>query len=401
MLRFFLSRAAGDDDSYALRFFRDLSATIREIADVAGDVGFVEASDAGGRAPWSIAARDALTSCRTFVALCSPRYFLSERNGRQWWIFADRIRRYERATGQRPPALIPVLWSSAGEAEHPGGGDRRGELGNEPIRQLIRLRSRRPQYETYLAELAGRIMTCAETHPLPESEPDFDPDRIPNAFDLGGADATTETPEALAFAEAPTQRVHFVVAAGSRSEMDEVRNDLRFYGERGRDWAAYHPTLAEPLVAHARALAGERLFGSDVSDLDQLAHRVDQARRNNEIVVLLVDSWVTRLAGYQRMLAEFDGRGESGVAVLAPASSTDPETVRHRGELRAQLGRTFPHNLNRGDQLVRIEIDSPESFEIDLVTALEEAQNRIFSHGRVFRRPAGDEPPDRPILQGP
>jgi FxsC-like protein len=402
LLRFFLSRAAGDDDSYALRFFRDLSAVIREVADVAGDVGYVEAPDAGGRAPWSIAARDALTSCRTFVALCSPRYFLSERNGRQWWIFADRIRRYEQATGQRPPALIPVHWSSAGEADHPGGGDGpASDLADEPIRQLIRLRSRRPRYEAYLTELAGQIVACSEAHRLPVSEPDFDLDRVPNAFDLSGADALAGAPDVPAFAEAPTQRVHFVVAAGSRSEMDEVRNDLRFYGERGRDWAAYHPALAGPLVAHARALAGERLFGSDVSDLNQLGQRVDQARRNNEIVVLLVDSWVTRLADYQRMLAEFDGRAESGVAVLAPASSTDAETVRHRGELRAQLGRTFPHNLNRGDQLVRIEIDSPESFEIDLVTALEEAQNRIFSHGRVFRRPAGDEPPDRPILQGP
>nr|MDT0658257.1 FxsC protein [Micromonospora sp. DSM 115978] len=399
MLRFFLSRAAGDDDSYALRFFRDLSAKVREVADEDGDVGFVEASDASGQAPWSIVARDALTTSQTFVALCSPRYFLNERCGRQWSIFADRLHRHEQATGRRSPALIPVLWSSAGEATEPSrGGQWAGGVGDSgvPVRQLIRLRSLRPQYEAYLADLARHIVACSEANDLPESEADFEPDRVPNAFDLDGPVVGHR-----AFAEEPTQRVHFVVAAASRTEMDEVRNDLRFYGERGRDWAAYHPTLSGPLVAHARALAGERLFGSDVSDLDELASRVDQARRNNEIVVLLVDSWVTRLASYQRILADFDDRGDAGVAVLAPASTADAETVRHRGELRAQLGRTFPRNLNRGDQLVRLEIDSPESFEIDLVAALEEAQNRIFSHGVVFRRPAEEASPDRPILQGP
>lgn len=395
MTQFFLSRAAGDDDSYAIRFFRDLSAKVREISGVDGEVGFVETVDSDSRSPWSAPARNALAGCQVFVALCSPRYFLSERCGRQWWIFADRLDRYAKQTGQHPPALLSVLWSGSG-----GVDDAPGD-GGLAVRQLIRLRSHRPRYEALLTTLATQIVRAVEEHRIPPASPNFDPGTVPSAFDYAGVESALQTPSAKDLAEAATQQVHFIVAAGTRAEMGAVRDDVRFYGDRGQDWAAYRPALSGPLVAHARTLAAERLFRSDVVDLDDLSERLDRARRNNEIVVLLVDAWITKLAAYRRILAEFDDRTDSSVAVLAPANVTDAETVRHSGELRAGLAQTFPQNLARGDQLVRIEIESPESFEIDLVSALEEAQNRIFSRGRVFRRPVQDTPAERPILQGP
>ncbi|MDG4784475.1 FxsC protein [Micromonospora sp. WMMD1102] len=280
---------------------------------------------------------------------------------------------------------------------------------SEPVRQLIRLRSHRPRYEALLAVLAGQIASTVEEHRIPPSSPNFDLAKVPNAFGYTavgpsgrtGHESSVQTPIRKDLAGTVSQRVHFIVAAGSRTEMGGIREDLRFYGDRGRDWAAYRPVLPEPLVAHACALAADRLFGSDVADLVDLSNRLDRARRNNEIVVLLVDAWITRLVSYQRILAEFDRRSDPSVAVLAPASLADAETVRHGGELRAGLVRMLPHRLAREDQLVRTEIDSPEAFEADLVAALEEAQNRIFSNGRVFRRPARNDPVERPILRGP
>lgn len=400
MLRFFLSYAAHDDDSYTLRFFRDLSGRVRELARTDGDVGFVDARNVDNEPVWSAPAWDALTSCRTFVALCSPRYFLSARCGREWSIFAARLRRYEQANGRSAPALLPVLWS--GE-DVPRQFD---EVGHEPLRQLIRLRSLRPRYEAYVTGLARQIVACSDAHDIPPADPDLDPTTAPNAFDPAGSARGVDSapgvdPVPPSLASSPAQQVHFVVAAGTLAEMGAVRNDLRYYGERGQDWAPYRPAQPAPLVTHARAIAADRLFGSDVADLDGLADRLDQAHRNNDIVVLLVDSWATKLSAYQRILADFDGRADSAVAVLAPENGADAETVRHRGELRARLTGTLAQSIARSDQLVRIEIDSAESFECDLRLALEEAQNRIFSHGRVFRRPTGDEPADRPILQGP
>jgi FxsC-like protein len=393
--QFFLSRAPGDDDSYALRFFGDLSDKVREVTGTDGPVGFVDTVDTDGRSPWSAEAWHALSSCRVFVALCSPRYLLSERCGREWWVFAERLRRYERTTGEHAPALIPIVWSDGGG---PGGS------GDEEVRQLIRLRSLRPRYETFLDSLARRIVGSGERHDIPPSSPDLDPATVPNAFDQATAIGTRiQPPTPPSPADAATRRVHFVVAAGTRAEMGEVRDDVRFYGDHARDWQPYRPALSGPLVIHAQALAAGRLFDSEVAGLDGLAERVEHADHNNEIVVLLVDSWITKFSAYRRTLAEFDRDrpNGSGTAILAPTSAADGETLRHRSELRSELTDALRNHLTKREQLARIDIESPDSFGGSLVAVLEEAQNRIFSHGRVFRRPAGGQSTDRPILQGP
>jgi FxsC-like protein len=399
--QFFLSRAAGDDDSYSLRFFRDLSAKVAEFAGGDGDVGFVDVDHRSGvdpGSPWSTAAWDALLSTQVFVALCSPGYYLNDRCGREWWIFAERLGRYERLTSRRAPALIPVPWSGADAAR---GGQADPDGGDE-VRHLVRLRSLRPRYEAYVAALARQIVDTAREHRIPELDPEPDRATIPSVFDAADLrDSATQLPDPKEFAPAATQHVHFVVAAGSRAEMATVRNDLQFYGDQGRDWAPYHPALGGPLAAPARSVAAGRLFGAEIAKLDDLPGCIERARRNNEIVVLLVDAWITKLSRYRSALAIFDERDEPTVAMLAPASDTDPETSIHRGELRSDLHDTFHRNLRRGDTLVRIEIDDTEAFEADLVAVLEEAQNRIFRHGRVFRRPAEEIPAQRPILQGP
>jgi FxsC-like protein len=259
----------------------------------------------------------------------------------------------------------------------------------------VRLRSERAKYEAYLDALARRIADLLRTAALPEADADLDPETASNAFDHPDQVRLTVPPAT------ETRRVHIVVAAGSRTEMSTVRDDVTFYGDRSGDWSPYRPADREPLAAQARAVAAEQLLGSEVTDLDQLPQRADLARENNDIVVLLVDSWTTKLAAYRGKLMAFDERDDATVAILAPANTADPETVRHRGELRSELSTALPHSLHHHDALVRIEIGDQESFQKDLATALQEAQNRIFSRGRVFRRPTDDPPTGRPILQGP
>jgi FxsC-like protein len=183
--------------------------------------------------------------------------------------------------------------------------------------------------------------------------------------------------------------------------MTKVRTDLQFYGDRREDWAPYRPSLPESIATHAQRISASRFLDSDVTEVSQLTDRVDHARENNELVVLLVDSWITKLADHRSALATMDSRDEPALAILAPVSETDRETSRHRGELRSGLRSVLQRSLARKDQRLRIEIDDTRSFEIDLVTALEEAQNRIFQHGRIFRAPVARAPFGRPILQGP
>jgi FxsC-like protein len=141
--------------------------------------------------------------------------------------------------------------------------------------------------------------------------------------------------------------VHFVIAAGTRDEMRVVRQDVGFYGERQEDWAPYHPSLAQSLAARASEIAAERLFGSEVVPIGAVSDQVELAQERNEIVVLLLDSWVLGLESFRRMLARFDQVEESAVAVLVPASREDVETSEQLVKLRGGVLRAFPHCARR------------------------------------------------------
>jgi FxsC-like protein len=374
--QFFLSRAVGDDDRYVTRFFRDLSLRVGELTRAHGDVGYLRPADGPA---WPNELLEALSSCQAFVELRSPASVLSQSCAVERGLFAERLRRHIARGEPAVDALIPVIWSKD-PVDLPTDAGKVGEL--------IRNRAARPEYEALLTDVAARIAALVAAGGLAQADGNLDPARV--AIEV--ADASS------------SRQVHFVVAAAGTEEMSsaQVRSDLRFYGEEGRDWHPYDPaTHASPLADQACAVAADLLFGADVSDLRQLAERVEAARQHNHIVVLLVDSWVTRLPARREQLSSLAKTGEATVALLAPLSAADPETLSHRDELRSGLSKALPIEITEREVPSRWGIDTSEAFVENLTSALEEAQNRIFSRGRVFRRPAVENSMGRPILQGP
>lgn len=405
MLYFFLSHAAGNDD-YLRRFHRDLSAEVRALAGVDGEVGYLSTTSRTTGQGWPTTAERAIQTCRTFVALCSPQYFQSEISGREWSVFADRLDRHQRETGILSDALIPIVWDSGGAGRDalaaPGATLAPPSPGGAGVHRLIRLRSWRNEYLAFLSSLARRIVAAAEAGPVGSSDAGPGLATARNAFDISGQDGTAATWIQLDTpAASSAQRVHFVIATGTREEMAAVRNDIRYYGASRREWAPYRPALPEPLVTRARSVAAEHRFGSDVVDLERLPEQIAQAHQNNDIVVLLVDAWATRIGEYRQALTDYDSGAESAVAVLVPASRDDAETARHRSELRSELNNVFLHTSSCHDPMFRSEIETAAEFEDDLESALEAARNRIYRTGRVFRQPSNRSASERPILEGP
>jgi FxsC-like protein len=375
----FLSAAAGDDDPYVAEFFQDLRRELARISPAPAGKDYLSvASNRGAAWPAEMALR--LATADVFVALCSPRYFLNETCGRQWSAFRDRL----TAAGDRPSALIAVAWS-ADDREIPPfvelmtpehEGTERG------LRQLVRLRSLRASYREFVGALAQRIVAAAAA---PPAEPVFDPAGLPDAF----------------AASTPDSKVHFVVAAGSRDEMETVRDALAYYGPAAQDWAPYLPLASEPLALRARSLAADHALSADVGTVDDLLERLERARRANDIVVVLVDWWTTQIDAYQKVLAEIDRRGLSGTAVLVPANRADAETMDNRDELRYGFRTTFRSSVDQPNALLRSEIPTPDAFDTDLAGVIEEARNRLFRVGRVTESLGDEAPVSRPILQGP
>ncbi|MEJ3743667.1 TIR-like protein FxsC [Actinomycetes bacterium KLBMP 9797] len=410
MLYFFLSYARGDDDDSVQKFFYDLSAEVRAHAGLAADVevGFFDVHSLEVGATWSPRLVEALSQCRSFLALVSPRYLVSDPCGREWAIFADRLRRYERDVGVMPSALLPLLWlppphlPRAVAALQYDNDSLPEAYGRTGLRQLIRLQRHRDNYYELIVELARQIVRTAHAHDLPAADA-VDFADVRSVFDP--AAARTEEP-----ADPSTQYVHFVVAAPARDELATdalaaVGRDAQYYGATSQEWAPYRPMLPVPIADHARAVAERRRFSSGVADTTALAERIGDARRANQIVVLLVDAWATMLREYRQALAEcnqLDRDVDDPVtAVMVPLNHDDQQAQAHRWQLVDSLRAIFYRRAVHGDDVMfRSSILTHQAFDADLQVVLEAARNRLFSKGTVHNRPPGQSM-RRPILEGP
>ncbi|GAA2868162.1 hypothetical protein Acy02nite_09280 [Actinoplanes cyaneus] len=394
MLYFFLSYASDEDDIFIHRLFEDLSAEIaRRIgAEPQQVVGYLDDSKGGN---WPADARAALSTSQTFVALCSSRYLASDRCGRRWGIFVDRIHKDDAGAAGAAGALIPVLWAADGVTEsdfhEPDLGVRphRTPHGDD-LRVMMRLRSHRAAYAAFVASLAHRVVETAHAHRLPPAPPGIDLDTAVNPFEQRRRRGEDEQ-----------SKVYVVVAAGTREQMGAIRNDLRFYGRRREDWAPYQPVAAQSLAARACGVVSGRRLRSEVVPIESVPERLRQGLRR-DILVLLVDAWATRVGDLERALREIGMRDDETVAVLMPASPDDGETSARQGELRGEVLKSFPGRSSWHDALFRIGVDSPDDFDTDLSVAIAAAQRRASRRTWPPPRPGAARPgARRPVLEGP
>lgn len=392
MLYFFLSHAPDEDETYVQRFFRDLSAAVRDQpgVDARHQVGYLDVS--GQDSPyWSMDARTALTTCQTFVALWSAKFRLDDRCGKSWAIFANRLHDHFASTGHRLDRLIPLNWNSDGglEATFPPADleiRRHNTPHDEDLRVLIRLRRHKPDYDRYVASLAYRVVEAAHAERLPSSSTSIDLTEIDNIL-------TAQPGQA-----AGRRRVYLVAATGTREQMLQLRENVVFYGIRREDWSPFYPAAPQPLALHAQMLAQRRLLNAEVVPIEALSERLSSAEHRTAIVVLLVDAWATRMETLRHALREIGRRADAEIAVLVPASRDDPETAAHRVELRSAVMDTFPDRAKRRlDYSFRLDIECQSTFDSDLATALTEAQHRIERNHQPPRKNRGG----RPILRGP
>ncbi|MFC0527887.1 TIR-like protein FxsC [Phytohabitans kaempferiae] len=409
MLYFFLSYARGDEDDLVRQFYNDLSVEVRVRAGLHKDaeVGFIDSRMKAGTV-WSAELADALSQCRSFIALLSPRYFLSRPCGQEWQIFADRAARYQEEIGIEPSALKPLLWVPLAPGKmHPVAARIQFSsdlLGDTCVRQLMRLQRHQDAYREFVFDLAGQIVESAETHPIPEGHRYADLESAPSIFHAPPPSRTESLNGSEGAAALDPLTVHFVVAALTRSKALSVRSDRQVYGDRPRDWAPYHPVRSSPLAEYASGIAESRSFASRVADLEELAERAELASQHNQIVVLLVDAWVTELEEASQVLTAYNAREirerEPTTAVLIPRSLEDRETVQHWRRLSEECRRIF-RRTSDDDELYRSNIPTFQAFEHDLPAVLEVAMNRMFVNGTIQRQPGGETSADRPMLDAP
>ncbi|WP_422771804.1 TIR-like protein FxsC [Plantactinospora sp. WMMC1484] len=407
-LHFFLSYARSDDDPYVERFYRDLCAEVRVRAGLASnaEVGFFDRSSIEIGATWSAELVDALGNACSFVALVSPRYFTSEPCGREWQIFADRMRQHEAAGDARLAALLPVLWlppRQVPEVVQAVQYDRdvfSEAYRRDGLRQLMRLRRNEDEYLEAISILADRIVDNATTDPLTplpkHRRVDFVSVRSAFHPDVETRDPTAGENTPI---RSHADHVHFLIAAPNQREASTVRREVQFYGAAALDWAPYRPSLPDPLASFARAIAARRGLSSEASPLP-MPTGTGVPTNGDSIVVLLVDAWATQLDDYRQALTEQD-RQAPATAAMVPRSHEDRETHDNWRRLSDGLRSVLLRRVASGEALTfRADILSHRSFDEDLQVVLEVARNRLFAEAdQVDSGPA--PPRTRPILQGP
>ncbi|AVT40609.1 hypothetical protein C6W10_33805 [Plantactinospora sp. BB1] len=404
VLYFFLSYARGDEDELVQRFFQDLSTEVRLLAGLPRDevVGFVDRSIRVGER-WPRQLSEALSTCRSFLALMSPRYFQSRSCGQEWQVFADRAHRYESAAKVDSSLLKPLMWvPTAPPKMHRVAepiqyfsdrlGDTYRQLG---IRQLMRLRRLEDDYRAFTFELAEQVVNSVEAHQLTEGVAAADFSALPSAFhrnvtEPGGDSGLDDKPFTT----------HIVVVALPRPDMAAVRTELDVYGDQALDWAPYRPPLLSPLVEYACNIAETHSFRSRVAGLNELAVRAAQAHQHNQIIVLLVDAWVTQVDEVQRALTSRGGDRVPITAVLIPNSRDDPETRRRWPDLSMACRELFG-KLANDDELYRSAIPTHMAFGHALPDVLEAARNRVHSVGTVKRTLEGPVSTEHARVDGP
>lgn len=409
------ANAHGEADAYVSKFFDDLVFEIEQKAQppVQGEIGFRdwESIDTGDDFRQKLI--EGLRTCKVFVPLYSPYYFTREACGKEWHAFSERLEEYAKTSANLrdlPPLIMPVWWAPVDldkyalspaitslkyTLDHLGEEYEFGEkYKNEGLLQLLQLDD--PDYKRFVTRFARRMREVCAVHALKDADP-FDWDGLPNAFHLP---ATT----AAAVAPPGPGHVEFMIAAGCATQFAHLPTRQVCYGDRPENWRPYHPQFAKcigPLVQATAAAADLTSLLVEVGP--GLPERLKEAKKRQNIVVLIVDPWSLDVASIAEHLVEYDVVDLWNCVAFVTWNDDDVETQDNRATLKQRITEVFENKTAPGHDTntFRDDINSPHKLEADLAEVLVQIQQRIIERGQVMRKAEGERDIALSQVQGP
>jgi FxsC-like protein len=399
---FFLSYAhtprndAGDTDPniWVKKLYDGLCAHIMQMTDLprGARAGFLDQGMAVGTR-WTDELSENLARCKVFVPLYSPRYFLSEQCGREWWAFSQRqISYWARGGPSREHAIIPALWVPVEPEELPLAAKELQfnhvsfgqDYAEEGFYGLTKLRYLRDEYDRAVYQLAKQIVRVARQTELHEGQIYAEYESLPSAFG-----ASWHPPE-----------FDISVLACTRTDLPAGR-EPGYYGHLPRHWNPYHPASARPLAEHAADLVRTMDYKVNVGDFEADVERMLHPGPPRAPGLLLVDRWALNSARGRELLERLGEEQRPWISVMIPRCEHDigpPERERRLTALteRALASRTTEGS---GHRTLNGGIRTLDAFENELQTAVKQAVASYEAHARTHP-PAGAALP-QPRLRGP
>ncbi len=361
---FFFSYTRGNNDPYLKKLFDDLSEEVRNLRGLpaGAETGFFDQRNLELGEDWDAALVDALQSCKVMVAIASPGYFKSEYCGKEWALFRERVQA-GMAPGAKPaPLLKPVVWMPVKIDELPPAvsagqltfGDPHAIHNARGVRYLLKqIQEQRTAYNDFVESLAKQIVDAADVHPLPALA------RVPTLAETPSAFArNAAAPAGIAVPTAtPTGPRHVLcIYVAAHPQAIGGAHALEAYVETGgADWKPFYPQHTTRVHRFVQSVvAGDDLdFTSESMPFGpNLIARIDEAWRQRQIVVLIVDPWSLHwdrkraAPEYQALLRELDARLDYHWCVLVPWNEADPDAMAEREAISATVRDTFDRHAN-------------------------------------------------------
>ncbi|MGW2960517.1 FxsC protein [Streptomyces sp. NPDC001220] len=271
----------------------------------------------------------------------------------EWSVFAERMDRRMRRTGERPDSLVGVVWRTDELAlprpvtavQHIVDEEYQGPgvlgLQQDPLS--------RDRYQWIVRRVAARLMRAAESS-LPvmsEAEghsvaPRFGPSRAvapsrASAAEPGLPETTTEVKTASGRAG---RKITLFLVVGTGDRMRHLRDHVDHYGETAGDWRPFSPHSEETVTSTVgwavRACGGERptvvVPGAD----DLLPDGIDESAT----VLVVVDPWLTGDPGFRALWERIARSRARVVAVVVVLARGDEESLANAARLREAVSRT-------------------------------------------------------------
>ncbi|MFC1409601.1 TIR-like protein FxsC [Streptacidiphilus sp. N1-12] len=379
-------------DFWVEKLFRDLCDELMQLTDfpAGAPIGFMDRELALGEA-WSERLGEALTTCRVFVPLYSPRYFKSEYCGREWAAFAEReVVPRDPDRRRARSAIVPAVWvpvpphglPSVAAGLQFNHSDLGADYAREGLYSLTKLAYFRDAYELAVHRLARRIIEVGESTVAVQREQ-------PHLEDLASAFDSPRTGRDL----------RIVVVAPTDDRLPPGRSGAG-YGPSALDWNPYPADSSRPLatlaVDLARSLGLRALLGS----FDEMAAELLRSDTPEGPVLLLIDRWALRDPIRRRLLSALDSTAAPWISAVVAWSPDDPEDSAQEAPGAAELEEVIPGILKQGRSASRAAIsgvrslaDFREAFTVVVHRAL--AQFSRYAPDPPFRPPSGPSGPSR------
>jgi FxsC-like protein len=331
------------------RFVADLCAKIRLCKHLnEHEVAFFDGESIETGVPWKQQLAIGLRTSRVLLAFCSPDYINSDYCGKEFQVFLERYDAYVagQPAGTLPNVILPILWGKPAASLREvisrfqyTDDDFPAIYAHEGLRYMMDLKAHEDDWKKLATRLAQKIVDASAAHPLPELAHLRPLDAVESAFH-GAAQAEPDAGD----------RAWFVFVAPKPGELQPPRVSVDRYRKiGGRDWRPFHPDAKEPvgLIAQTAASQYDRYF-EEAPLAPDLLPRLKAAEAAGEPVVILVDPWSLKLAGYRAMMKALDKQIVDTSGILISWNAPDDETAAHRAELETLVATTFSYRAKFG-----------------------------------------------------